>query len=96
MGCEGRKKNDVSFVKARYMRRSDDDIMKLMAAQQKILAGIEKTRLHRAISEERFAVAAGVGLRTFQRARSGLFLMRASTLAKLRQAQRKAAAGALS
>ena len=92
----GRKKNDISFVKRRYMRRSDDDVMKLMAAQQKILAGIEKTRIQRGISTEKFAVAAGVGWATFMRARSGLVLINASTMAKLRHAWRKAAAGALS
>lgn len=95
MAYEKRKKNDISFVKRRYRRRSDDDIMKLMAAQHKILAGIERTRIQRGLSINKFAVAAGVGWATFMRARSGLVLLHASTLAKLRQAQRQAAAGAL-
>jgi hypothetical protein len=49
-----------------------------------------------ASSAERFALAAGVTQRTYFRALSGLVLLRASTIAKLRNAQRKAAAGALS
>jgi len=83
-----------NYVKRR--RRSDGDIMALMEQQERLLAGIEATRLARKLTIERFAQAAGLTERGYRKALSGLVVVRASTIAKLRNAQRKAAAGALS
>ncbi len=90
------QKNVMTFVKRRRRVRSDVDIMEMMDLQAKALAAIDMTRRARGLSVERFALAAGVTQRTYFRALSGLVLLRASTIAKLRNAQRKAAAGALS
>jgi hypothetical protein len=88
---EARGKSGRSFVKARHRRRSDGDLIRLMAEQARILAAIDATRRKRGLTVRAFAFAAGVGERSYRRAMSGL--VRAGTVAKLRAAQRKVAAG---
>jgi hypothetical protein len=90
---EARGKSGRSFVKARHRRRSDGDLIRLMAEQARILAAIDATRRKRGLTVRAFAFAAGVGERSYRRAMSGLVLVRAGTVAKLRAAQRKVAAG---
>jgi hypothetical protein len=84
-----------NFVKRRHRCRSDKELGALMARQEELLASIERTRRSRGLSIERFAFAAGVSERGYRKAISGLVLVRATTIAKLRRAQRQAAAGAL-
>ncbi len=90
------QKNARAFVKRRSRARSDVDILAIMDLQARVLEAIELTRKRCGLSVQRFAVAAGVDERSYRRALSGLVVVRTSTIAKLRNAQRKAAAGALS
>lgn len=93
---KARGKSVMTFVKARHRRRGDGELMRLMAEQARMLAAIDATRRKRRLSVEAFARAAGVSARSYFRALSGLVLVRAATVAKLKAAQRRAAAGALS
>jgi hypothetical protein len=92
-----RGKNVMTFVKRRlHRRRSDADLMKLMARQAALVAAVDQSRQRAGVSVARFAFAAGISERNYYRAMSGTVLLRATTIARLRRAQRMAAAGALS
>lgn len=84
-----------NFVKRLHRRRSDKDLMMLMARQAELLAAVEQTRQRAGVTQARFAFAAGISDRAYRKAMSGVVLVRATTIAKLRKAQRQAAAGAL-
>jgi hypothetical protein len=89
------RKNGMSNVKRRSRARSDAALLDMMAEQAAAIHAIDLTRRKRGVTVERFAAAAGIGLRTYYRALAGCHLLHASTLSRLRQAQRRAAAGAL-
>lgn len=75
--------------------RSDAELMRLIGAQQAEVWAIEMTRRRHGVTIEAFAAAAGVSLRCYYRARAGEHLIREATMAKLRVARRRAAAGSL-
>jgi hypothetical protein len=89
------QKKVMTFVKRRRRARTDVEIIAIMDLQARVMAAIDMTRKTRGVSVERFAQAAGITQRTYFRALSGLVVVHASTLVKLRRAQRQAAAGAL-
>ena len=87
----------INFVKHRlHRKRSDKELMQLMARQAELLASIEQTRKRAGVTVARFAYAAGISAQGYYKAMSGGVLVRATTIAKLRRAKRQAAAGALS
>lgn len=90
-----RGENAIAFVKRPHRRRSDRELLRLMARQAELMAAIEQTRQRAGVSVQRFAFAAGIAASTYFRVLSGAVLIRATTIAKLRRAQRQAAAGAL-
>ena len=83
------------FDQRKHQRRSDKELIRLMAYQAEVTAAIDQSRQRAGVSVIRFAVAAGIHHSTYFRIMSGAVLVRASTLAKLRKAQRQAAARAL-
>lgn len=91
-----RGENARAFVKRLHRRRSDRQLMRLMAQQAQLINAIDKSRQRAGVPVKKFAIAAGIDDSTYRRIMSGAVLMRASTIAKLRKAQRQAAAGALS
>lgn len=84
-----------TFVKRQHRARRDGDLIKIMAGQARLMRAIDQGRKARGITVERFAAAAGISERSYRRAVAGLSVLRAATLAKLRSAQRRAAAGYL-
>lgn len=96
MTCAGVSKYARAFVRSRGRQpRSDRELLEMFKAQARVMDAMERTRRNSGKSIAWFAFQAGVDERTYRRALSGVFLMRASTMAKLRVAQRRAAAGKL-
>ena len=85
----------VPFVKRRHVRREDAELLQRMASQEAIVASVDKTRRMRGVTVLVMAAAAGISVSSYWRALSGTVLLRAATLAKLKRAQRRAAAGYL-
>jgi hypothetical protein len=93
--CEKQKKYAIPKVKRLPGGRSDKEIARLMERQARVMDAVEKTRGRAKVSVVLFAVAAGISPATYFRVLSCEKLARVSTIAKIRHAQRKAAAGAL-
>jgi hypothetical protein len=91
-----RGENCIKFVKRKHRVRTDADLLALMAQQARILDAIDRTRRARRVTQAVFALAAGISVQTYITAMSGRALVRTSTIAKLKRAQRMAATGALS
>jgi hypothetical protein len=85
-----RGKNARTFVRRSHRARTDRDLAQVMAVQSRVLDAIERTRLRCALSVEQFASLAGIAERSYRRAMSGMVLVRAATIARLRTAQKRA------
>lgn len=90
-----RKKYAIPNVKRSRGGRTDSEIARLMERQARVMDAVEKTRDSAGVSVLLFAVAAGISPTTYFRVLKCEKLARVSTIAKLRKAQRQAAAGAI-